>query len=120
MGIGDDVDDVGLYSGTNEAMACPPTRGLRLTSSSCCSRPLQEGMTWVERGRVVRRYHEQQRHAMLQFEDTVKHNSLGAAEVLLKHKADVECRDKVGDAWLRGRGACAVDLPLTCAPTIMA
>ena len=74
-------------------MSCPPTRVLRLTPLLVCSYPLQKGRTPLHEASL--------------------HNCWGTAEVLLKHKADVNAQNEVGEAWWWVRGACAVDCMLT-------
>ena len=81
-----------LYSGANETMSCPLTRVLRLTPLLVCSYPLQEGNTPLHL-------------------TAPRRGSFDTVELLLKHKADADARNKVGEAWWWGLGACAVDLP---------
>ena len=88
----------GCGSGVNEAMACPPTRGLCLTSLLVCSHALQWGWTPLHW--------------------TANVNAALSAEVLIKHKADIDkghfdpLETKVDETWWWGRGACAVDCML--------
>ena len=60
----------------NEAMACPPTHGLCLTSLSVCSYPLQANWTPLHRA--------------------AQEDASATAAVLIKSKANLEAKDEVG------------------------
>ena len=66
----------GCGCGVNEAMACPPTHGLCLTSLPVCSYPLQDDQTPLHRA--------------------AEKDASATAEVLIKSKADPGAKDAVG------------------------
>ena len=68
----------GCGSGPNEAIASPPTRGLRLTPLSVCSHPLQRGWTALHWAAYS--------------------DASATAELLLGKKANIALQNKVGDA----------------------
>ena len=78
----------GVDASPNEVMACPPTRGLCLTSLSVCSHPLQ-GNTPL--------------HVCATYDHYI------SAKRLLECKADVNATNEVGEAWWWVRRACVVD-----------
>ena len=87
----------------------PTTRGLRLTPLSVCSHPLQDGNTPLHRAVFFREldFAEMLLKCKVDLQDgcaplhdaaRVK-DPLASAEVLLRHKADVNAQNEVGEAW---------------------